>query len=345
MESHSTGPSGTPNAGATASGLSVPSPSTASPKAGGNTPGFPTPTSSPGSGEDVVFFVDEDGGGNNTATLMIGDRCRSNKKVRQIHVPSPPITTNAIHKHSQPFQPSSSSPPLTAHPSSSHPHTPLIAPTHIHQRTITVTLRFASLPITTANLLHLQSVMHSSSANGGGGGGSGDRSPDTGIFSTTTASSSLSPIGCGDPPSSTIVTHHARTPLSSSSLGPSGPLQTADRHQLPGYGRGHGDDAGDLPSVPWDRLKRSVGGDNSPTGTASALSGAADGNESLTVLFQLQPKDLDSIDQLDDDSVDGAGIKGGKGQQQQKKPPKKEENEKTVACLYYCLQCCDCTIS
>lgn len=204
------------------------------------------------------------------------------------------------------------------------------------------------LPITTVNLLHLQSVMHCSSANRGGG--SGDHSPDTGIFSTTTASSSLSPIGCCDPPSATSITHLALMPQSSSSLGHCRSLQTADRHQLPGYGGGgghghgrHGDDADDLPSVPWDRLKRSVGGDNSSARAAAALSGATDCNESLTVLFQLQPKDLDSIDQLDDDSVDGAGNKGGKGQS--KKPQKPEENEKTVACLYYCLQCCDCTIS
>lgn len=62
--------------------------------------------------------------------------------------------------------------------------------------------------------------------------------------------------------------------------------------------------------------------------------------------FHTQPKDLDSIDRLDDDCVDAIAL--GKGGKQQKKGPSddnKGENEKTVTCLYYALQCCDCTIS
>lgn len=110
-------------------------------------------------------------------------------------------------------------------------------------------------------------MLHSSASGG-------DRSPDTGNFSST----SLSPIDCYAPPSGTNASHTATAAAASlalaltpqSSFSNEFMLQNSDRHQLPSYG----DDQ--LPTVPWDRLKR---GD------------AVAGKDSVTVLYPLQPRD------------------------------------------------------
>lgn len=99
------------------------------------------------------------------------------------------------------------------------------------------------------------------------------------------------------------------------------------------------DDHPELPPIPWERLRR----------FDSALQLDA---ENLIELSQLQAKngDLDSIDRLEDDCVDAiklssnGGPKGAASPKQERRDQDKDD-DKTVTCLYYALQCCECSIS
>lgn len=62
-------------------------------------------------------------------------------------------------------------------------------------------------------------------------------------------------------------------------------------------------------------------------------------------LSKLQKKDLDSIDRLDDDCVDAVKMSGGAHKYHNGADKKPLDEEKTVTCLYYTLQCCECSIS
>lgn len=63
-------------------------------------------------------------------------------------------------------------------------------------------------------------------------------------------------------------------------------------------------------------------------------------------MSQFQQKNLDSIDKLDDDCVDAIKMSNGSGKPVDKKHTDKDkDNDKTVNCLYYALQCCECSIS
>lgn len=120
-------------------------------------------------------------------------------------------------------------------------------------------------------------------------------------------------------------------------------------------------DETELPDVPWARLhSKNVGGNDAQQRAATL--GFMLTDVAILLLFS-QPKDLDSIDRLDDpDCVDATAIKAGGGAGDGKQPAngdgkkqspqqdgdgngKKGENEGTVTFLYYALQCCDCTIS
>lgn len=98
------------------------------------------------------------------------------------------------------------------------------------------------------------------------------------------------------------------------------------------------DDQLELPTIPWDLVSGHC--------FTSSLHLAA---QNMIELSQLQQKngDLDSIDRLDDDCVDaikmstnGLAAKGNTKQQQAD-----DKEDKTVTCLYYALQCCECNIS
>lgn len=96
-----------------------------------------------------------------------------------------------------------------------------------------------------------------------------------------------------------------------------------------------------LPSIPWDRLRSATNDDDDVVGPLMARATSA---------YLLQKKDLDAIDRLDDDCVDAAMAngKGGKGVPDKGKGKAAKEvkcDEKTVTCLYYTLQCCECSIS
>lgn len=99
----------------------------------------------------------------------------------------------------------------------------------------------------------------------------------------------------------------------------------------------------DLPAVPWDQLEA--------------------GSEFVSLDNSRFQKDLDSIDKfIDEDDIDAAKIGYMKNinlgqneknvQTQSTKPLGRQRDEeddekedKTVKCLYYALQCCECTIS
>lgn len=83
-----------------------------------------------------------------------------------------------------------------------------------------------------------------------------------------------------------------------------------------------------LPKVPWDRVKR-----------------PPNAKQSLNELSQFQQKNLDSIDKLDDDCVDAIKMSNGKMKPSDKEAFNDKDDDKTVNCLYYTLQCCECSIS
>lgn len=99
----------------------------------------------------------------------------------------------------------------------------------------------------------------------------------------------------------------------------------------------------DLPDIPWNRLDR--------------------GSDSVSMYTSRFQKDLDSIEKCDatDDDVDatrmvyldpknmtcgyGAEKRQPTSKQRRDDPDDEEKEDKGVRCLYYALQCCECTIS
>lgn len=197
---------------------------------------------------------------------------------------------------------------------------------------------------------HAQLVMHSNSLSVAYTPNGAHSSAST----CSTTSASLSPIEVYDTPTFTRF-----------------PSQQQQQHHLPDVpwdrlksmpaaecsaaGAAAQLDEAELPDVPLARLHSNVGG---ASRTVYSVAGSQRSNAGVCIFVSLctQPKDLDSIDRLDDpDCVDAQAVKaaggadGGKSNGDGKQPPQdgkqKGENEGTVTFLYYALQCCDCTIS